>query len=1635
MPRIANKSGKAFRHIATFAIVALFLLAALPGAQSATYSSSEYITTYFSEAGNSAPPSATPAQQGVTPVIAAVLQSNVDNAQWLLTCPETSNPTDTLQYFTTATRSFIVGNRCLASSAPLVSTITFQVDVHWAWDSEAQADMPSLIFQNIARGTAYNLAYSGTTSYQDTGSSDIASGYNTESYIFGQVPASTQYGLWSWTGEYADLSGANFNNLNIDRTLNLVLGPYSESCKYCVTTCGKDSCTNTCYTQYYSCSYPYTYHLLANVTELRNVNIPVPAAAQQAPSGGGYLIANNQRFSPFTEDDLGFGCKVAMYFDSGPSFVCGRAWSRVTADGTLFYNGHIYTGLNVYTDANNPGQYWTVYSSGPISYTSGYAGLAQTQNHVGVGALPYMLYNISIPATYSNLNAQEQFLNLSLDIYSAQNFLNPPGHLEDFPFYTDSGFFANYSGPGGYKLAMLPQSLGSVLAPADPTAFLSHSEGFLSTLTSLLSSLPGQASMLGKYYQLEVPSPSFISASPNDYVYVIKKSSSCIINCQTSTYLYKMRFIPSGDYNLSNYPPGSVSIRTDNTDEWNATWRSYWSNSIIQQSQNLYMVSVTTVSDCNAWLGVVGKHCSSGLSIVPKAIASDYAGDVFLLGSSGTGGNGFVMAEIPNSPGSQVRPVQTQLTQPSGFTPGPELAVSPGGDYAYAASTDDGGVVNIYQTPTFTSSGFNYIGNVPLSYSNAIYNLNIAQYMKNGGPFNDLVIRQAFASAAVANDVATNHHPVAIADSKGLLIVLDNWTFSVGGKTSAILMLRAFVNVTQEVPIDGAAVGSLIPVNSAQMVTSQGTGGTPVNGWSPYGWPISATITAPDGSMMTYCAAFCTKTPGMLSTAYPPIGPRIDIATGYYGQDYGSLGTVAAVGANPNDFGLSMDFNDTIYVIAHTGSRLYINNKPPDYTELLVFKLALENYTKLSYGAYSPFECYIDTPTIGTQYPSTPCTVLPQNSQNGEDTPAQILSRLYPPLLGVPSSFYYVESAGSPERYLSLQSILSSVLPFGLGDTSQYQQQANTLSNRGILPYGGKAPTTYNNLAMPSGTSLPTKLPATYINSIITGSLLVPYCTSYRTSQRWTPTSKPYSVPPCGYCGQAPAGYQYTAYPYCATTSVPISSGYLNNTIEGGGTYLESLPSLALYNSNLSDAGSMGLPFVNYNIFTNRLFGEAYVNLTVNPANYGYYQAASSPVVVNAVQNYNYQLIDYVLNGRVAYSTQKAIPSNPPTGIVGANCGSACPQNYYYSSRYFAGRSGISYAGSAQINFVTLTALYAQVTQLDGLVLDLNSNQQMLGYNRLIYTFVDTFNNIIYAPLDTNFAYTTQISLVPSATVNALNPNESTVTVNGIATYTTPTGSQPLSNAYIYLYYNANANYYDTANTVTSNPGSYYWDSLLCAFTPGAQACQLANPLYTDVQEQPTGMLEANAVMFSTAYNAMRQCNPEPASLLAAGNIVANCNIYGSYGLSAVRRNPNDPSGNTYQYCIPDFQNGNGIFTSQLGLANVVETDGSGNFGYKFEVCGTGQERVIASYYGYPPPQPQSITQTSIAASSGAGEFSPAPGGMVTSPQFTYKYAPSSSSAGITIGSYALGFGSVNALAIVLLAAAAIVLARRIRHS
>ena len=424
-----------------------------------------------------------------------------------------------------------------------------------------------------------------------------------------------------------------------------------------------------------------------------------------------------------------------------------------------------------------------------------------------------------------------------------------------------------------------------------------------------------------------------------------------------------------------------------------------------------------------------------------------------------------------------------------------------------------------------TTSTFVYAGNIPLSYSNSTYNMNVTAYLANGGPYGDPAIAAAYKGLPPTNDMPAFHHPVSIVDSRGILYVIDNWSIYVNKTQSTIIMLRAFAENGTEIPIDPSLVNTSMPVIAPLpgLSTSKGLGINPSVYWRPFGWPLSANITISKGNTISYCAVQCTNDPAGMrkssipafnSLSYEPIGPWISATSTMIGPY--------------NSVAISADFNGTLYIIAHPWSYTqststswagvagfltsvlsgnwgsaaasasvtelptFVPNQQL-YTELLVMHPTIQNYTKISLAENNSYLCYLSI-------------AAPTGSQCISDSNTQqYLSNLYAPILGVPSAFSYVESLGNPEQYLNLPNAFSATFPTGVNN-SKYSSQASNLAKSGISSpdYGSLATTTPTG-----GKAGLVNIPNTYLKSGVSGYVITPYNITLRLDQVYRTSALP----------------------------------------------------------------------------------------------------------------------------------------------------------------------------------------------------------------------------------------------------------------------------------------------------------------------------------------------------------------------------------------------------------------------------------------------------------------------------------------------------------------------------------------------
>ena len=595
----------------------------------------------------------------------------------------------------------------------------------------------------------------------------------------------------------------------------------------------------------------------------------------------------------------------------------------------------------------------------------------------------------------------------------------------------------------------------------------------------------------------------------------------------------------------------------------------------------------------------------------------------------------------------------------------------------------------------------------------------------------------------------------------------------------------------------------------------------------------------------------------------------------------------------------------------------------------------------------------------------------------------------------------------------------------GLGGTNQnnpltWQNLGSSPTKSNFLLGLGGTSFNFNQIAAPSQ---PVPSPVTYIKSIVNSNPNLNSTSAYLCTQKLTfGTSDSNSVTLCN--------------AYTAKAVLAPKSNNLINRIEGGQTFLQYIDNNYYYEPNLSDKNLIIPPVLDYNQFTNRLFGEMYINSSIIGQ---YYNPV--PLVVESARNYTYEMISFAqigLSGTTynSYSVEDAVPVKPV--LTGLTSGVGIPTGYYQPVPFpFYPAPTFSYIPSTTQTYLNITELYRLDTYKNRIYLNMQNSQNsagqnLMGYNRFIYTYVDRFNNIISMPLDVDFANIIAINMQSSEQVDPNNGNQTAVSISGNVVGIGGSLLNVLSSGNMYLYYDANLNYYDIDQGQGPGLGNgYYTAAQTCAFGLPMYNCSIANPLAsitqpdcsssqsnefskyicqaqqiaTGYQAQDSGPNIASTVTFHAPAN----CKPPINSMLQMPQY--NCNIYGYYGL------PTTGTLNGFKaYCSPDFVNGTGTLTTEMGLMAVVPVT-NGQFSYSFNTCGTGTAKVIAVYYGDPAPEPQIIVQTNLSYSTGPNQFFNNVNDKYTRDTLEYSYvnAPNSTAISFPIGSYLLSFGNINA--------------------
>ena len=732
--------------------------------------------------------------------------------------------------------------------------------------------------------------------------------------------------------------------------------------------------------------------------------------------------------------------------------------------------------------------------------------------------------------------------------------------------------------------------------------------------------------------------------------------------------------------------------------------------------------------------------------------------------------------------------------------------------------------------------------------------------------------------------------------------------------------------------------------------------------YPPYGWILAANISG-GGTSINFCSAkdidICNFNPVNLNPANYPSGAN------YYNGSYYPIGPqLRALDTEYSSIGFSVNFNDSVDILLPSGN-------PNTYSELILTKLNVENYTKL-FGGFPPYNCLTD-------YQNTVC-----------DYNMSVIDDMNPPVYTAADAFKYLESLGTPQ-IMPIESIAYSIYSGNgpssslCGNVSESAKQIENGETCGSLNSSVIVPNAYSNISSsPSSPPLPGL--SEYLNSWLTGYVLIPYT---------------YNV----FISNSIASKSYQVFTYQTVNS---GSNPSNSLIEGGDTYLRYINN-KYYVPNLSDYGTILPKDIIADLLTDRNFTNIYINVTNRD---GLYQIA-----VNGSKIANFEINQFYIGSHPIYESISSLPENLfgedalqmllPNSEIGQGIG------YYYEQYNIS-------------SFVQLFDWYKSSLFTDALDIYLNQSPinpsgtalsgpfNARGYTRIIYVLNDKFNNTIYLPIDADIANTTQISLKVNPVVDPSNANQTTLYITGNATYFDGVKYVPLVDNSIYIYFNNNINY------VQYNALLYPENAILCAYNSMVSGpCTLANPAFASLSQN------ANVITYYPQYNASGECGPPPTQLYSPP--VYNCNIYGN-GLPAscnpiLLQNGQEIT----QWCIPLAYNGMGVCTSQIGLMGIATTDSNGNFSFTANACGIGTASITAEFYGYPYNEPITVRQPSLPDSATL-YYNKQPN-LVTFQVLDYTWSPNETTVSpVTIGQSVLSYGSISIIWLIGVAAIAVIL-------
>ena len=952
----------------------------------------ETATTDFQTQGNSSVYQSGTTQTTNTPQVGGVVAYNTYNAPDFLLCPLDANAQGNRHpanqaYFYTGAYTNVAGDACLNSQSSLQTQILFPTSISWSAGAWATASPGSLQVNQPGSLSIQLLTYSPML--EVNGQGVISNGYDSNTYIFQDVPSQAQKALWTWHAVFANMNGYVPDSYTVSAKPTIAI-------TYSVSGTSATTSSITIPAGGGATTPPTT---ISPKTKLA----PGGTGSQTAPSPSARAGASGSQASfagacapdscilnsctcpsscQVVQDkscpQLGAYCACPLQTSRSSTTTLKTSISSTSQSTTTSasLSTSVSTSMTTYestTTSLQGQQYYTCTYPYSYSETSSLSGISATR-------IPYTENTPNGPSTFSadvvpyltydfNIGAQNLLMYQSYDIFGPLSYYSPANAIDLFPMNTPSQFYVNYNNElvsgGGSAMGQL----GS----------------FISQLVGQGSGGGQQGSGKGQQGSGYASGPISVAAMPTDFVFVLNMSGG------GTYYLNALRLIPQGYYNMSsNQPSGVCQGGCSTQQQWDSAWSQYWANTMATQGSITYPVAAPLS------FGIAGTVCSlfpSGSAdyynceyFTPLNISADYYGDVFVTGYNTKSELNCYSHNLNScTPSTTQSAAILEIKGAAGSSPQgiisvygsnvpvlDEIAATQTGGNVYAANASSGYIYafqgnNLVQEGSPISLAFSQQNPVT---GQQFGTLNISNYLYKGGLFGvafdgSAGVQNVIATGTVGGstpwqgpgtefDRAANHHPLGIQDVNGYLYVLDDWSAGMdwyscnlwgGGcpETHLNALVLRVLNVSgSNVPVN--------PTNFNDVWQQQACGLEPNSAELPKGCSTELLAQASSG---VYCTPGCAVNAISTCTTGSGTGAVIGGGSARAGYNYACV----APGTK----------SSTYYSLA-TGT--YASNQTyPPYGWILSANVTFKDSGN-SYGFCSSGNCYNNMNNIRSPYPA-----------------------------------------------------------------------------------------------------------------------------------------------------------------------------------------------------------------------------------------------------------------------------------------------------------------------------------------------------------------------------------------------------------------------------------------------------------------------------------------------------------------------------------------------------------------------------------------------------------------------------------------------------------------------------------------